>query len=290
VTSAERLSAGGLVGLSILATTLVLHRLTRTRSAADRLRVEAAADSARRVRSEFLETMSHELRTPLNAIIGFSNVLLKNKSGALGARELDYVSRIAVNGTHLLGLIDDVLGFARLQSGRTTFDVGAIWARDVLESVGALARPFAQAKGITCSVQPVDHTIHLAADEARTRFILLQLTTNAIDATLEGRQVTLSCDARDGWVEIHVSDDGPVIPADELSSIFEPFTQVGRALDRPRAGVGLGMAISRELARRMGGELEVVSSEGWGSTFTLRLPSLSGPFPTEATPDDAFSR
>ena len=273
--SSRRIATGSVVGLFMLAITAMLNRVIRSSAAATQRRPESeAADAACLTKREFLDKMSHELRTPLNAIIGFSSILLKNKSGTLGQQELNYVSRIAVNGTHLLKLIDDILGFALLAEGRTEFDLRMVSVRDLLASVESLVAPLAQAKGITCWVQPFDDAIHVVADEERARHILLNLTTNAIRFTPEEGQVTLSCDLRDGWAHLHVSDDGRGIAAEKLSTIFEPFTQVGRALDRPTVGVGLGLAISRDLARGMGGELDVVSSEGWGSTFTLHLPSV----------------
>ncbi|MDB4884212.1 MAG: sensor protein [Gemmatimonadetes bacterium] len=276
MTPPDRSTGGGLVGLSMRAITSTLHRLFRSRLAADRLRAEqAAADTASRMKREFVESMSHELRTPLNAIIGLSNILLKNSAGTLGEKELNYISRIAVNGEHLLKLIDDILSFARLDAGRTYFHMRTISAPELLSSVETLVTPLAQAKGITYSVRPVDDSVCVVADEERARHVLLNLVTNAIKFTPEAGHVSVSCEVRDGWANIDVRDDGRGIPGGMLSTIFEPFTQVGRALNQPAVGIGLGLAISRDLARAMGGDIDVVSAEGQGSTFTLRLPHLA---------------
>jgi signal transduction histidine kinase len=270
--ASKRLAADLLAGLSVLGIAAMIQQFTRTRGAKRRLQeAHAEEEAASHARLEFLEHMHHELRTPLNAIIGFSNILLKNKRGALSAKELNYASRIAVNGTQLLELIDELLRFVPREAERSEFILRTISARELLASVDELMAPLAQASDITFVVQPVDESVHVFADRERVQHILLNLVTNAINFTPGGGHVTLACEASDGRVDIHVSDDGSGMSAETLLTLFEPFSRTGRTFKQAAVGIRLGLAISRDLARGMGGDLDVVSAEGWGSTFTLRL-------------------
>ena len=143
----------------------------------------------------------------------------------------------------------------------------------MLASVEALVAPMAQAKGIAYSVRECDGGIVVAADEERVRQILINLVTNAVKFTHGGGWVAISCETVGDRVRIRVHDNGRGIPADKLETVFDPFMQLGRTLNRPEAGVGLGLAISRDLARGMGGDVTVESTPGQGSIFTLELPA-----------------
>ena len=143
--------------------------------------------------------------------------------------------------------------------------------------VEPLVGPLAEAKGIALSVKDCDPGLHVLGDEERVRQILLNLVGNAIKFTPEGGWILLTCEKDGNWADICVRDNGPGIPREKQQTIFDPFIQVDRRLSNPREGVGLGLAISRDLARAMGGELSVTSVPGEGSTFTLRLPVAREP-------------
>jgi PAS domain S-box-containing protein len=232
----------------------------------------AEAESANRTKAEFLAAMSHELRTPLNAIGGYVDLLDLEIQGPLTDAQRAALTRITANQRHLLTLINDILSFARLEAGRMEFDLRILSAAEILASVESLGAPQAEAKGVAYTVEPCDAALGFYADAERVRQILLNLVSNAVKFTPAGGWVILSCEAVDGWLDLHVRDSGVGIPPDEQERVFDPFQQVGRRLNQPREGVGLGLAISRDLARAMAGDLTVRSTPGKGSIFTLRLP------------------
>jgi PAS domain S-box-containing protein len=233
----------------------------------------ARAEEANRAKMEFLAAMSHELRTPLNAIGGYAQLLELGIHGALTDEQREPLSRIQRSQQHLLGIINDILNFSRIDAGQITYDLATVPVHEVLDSVRQMIAPLADAKGLTfeltgCPVQAVAW-----ADRAKVEQILVNLLSNAVKFTAHGGQVTLGCErAGADRVGLTVRDTGSGIPADQLERIFEPFVQVGRSLTETREGAGLGLAISRDLARAMGGDLSVVSAAGEGSTFTLVLP------------------
>jgi Signal transduction histidine kinase len=249
----------------------------RARQEVDRARADAEAANA--TKSEFLSTMSHELRTPLNAISGYIDLLMMELRGPLTTEQRLDLERIRRANQHLTGLVTDVLNFARLDAGQVELDVEDIELSDVVRDVEALIGPQMSAKRQTFAhhgCADAARSPRLRADGEKLRQILLNLFTNAIKFTDAGGRVTLSCetDGAAGVVRVHVSDTGWGIPAGQLDRIFEPFVQVDRqrTLDSQQ-GVGLGLAISRDLARLMGGELTAQSEPGKGSTFTLVLPA-----------------
>jgi PAS domain S-box-containing protein len=231
----------------------------------------AEAEDANRAKADFLASMSHELRTPLNAIGGYIELLDIGVHGELSDPQREALARVAANQQHLLALINDVLAFAKLEAGQVEFNTAPITACDLLASVEPLVSPLSQAKGITLTAEACDGSIRLLGDEERVRQILLNLVGNAIKFTPQGGWVKLSAERDGGWVNLHVQDNGAGISPEQQRRVFEPFVQVNRRLSRPQEGVGLGLAISRDLARAMGGELTLESREGKGSTFTLRL-------------------
>ena len=266
-------AAASLIALPVLAVTTALYRRAYQREASHWRRCEQASlDVEKRVRSEFLQNMSHELRTPLNAIIGFANILIRNRSETLGEQELVYVSRIVENGTRLLRLVDDLLHLADLEAGGVEVALQPVAVRYLLASVERLVAPLAQAEGVELRVQSSDDSVLVFANEKRAREILLDLATNAVAFTPEGGMVVIACNVRNGWVHIEVRDSGAGMRPDELIAMFEPVTSAEHTRGQPFGNLGLRLTISRALARRMGGQLEVVSTVGQGSTFTLRLP------------------
>ncbi len=257
-------------GTDVTEQVLARHEIERLLSVSESARLES--ELANRAKSEFLAAMSHELRTPLNAIGGYVSLMAMGIHGPVTEDQREALRRVSTNQEHLLTLINEVLTYARLEAGRTEFRIQPLSACTLLLGVEALVAPLAEERGIGYGVRGCDDALMVMADDERVRQILLNLVTNAIKFTAKGGWVELSCDADEQWACLRVRDNGQGIPADKLDTIFDPFTQVGRSFNRPAAGVGLGLAISRDLARGMGGELLVESVLDEGSTFTLRLP------------------
>ncbi|HEX3160914.1 MAG TPA: PAS domain-containing protein [Gemmatimonadaceae bacterium] len=236
-------------------------------------RARAEAEEANRAKSQFLTTMSHELRTPLNAIGGYADLLLMGVRGELAAAQRQDVERMRRSGQHLLVLINDILNFARLEAGQVELHVRDLPVATLLDGLEDLIRPQVAARSIRYRHGGCDAALRMRADAERTRQILLNLLANAVKFTAPGGEVSLACEAAAERVFVHVHDSGRGIPADQLERVFDPFVQVDRQLTpTSQQGVGLGLAISRDLAASMGGTLSVVSTVGVGSTFTLALP------------------
>jgi signal transduction histidine kinase len=236
----------------------------------------ADAESGNRAKSAFLAMMSHELRTPLNAISGYAELLDLGIYGPINDAQRDALRRIGRSQEHLLTLIDDVLGFARIEAGRLTYSVEEIPLAVTLSDVDSIIAPQAQGRHLDYRFQPCDPNVLVRADADKLRQVLLNLLANAIKYNSEGGLVALGCDIGSVEVLVHVTDTGAGIPSERLEHIFEPFVQATRAFNRPDHGVGLGLAISRELAIGMGARLTVKSEVGMGSTFTVILPRSVG--------------
>ena len=232
------------------------------------------ADDANRVKSEFLAAMSHELRTPLNAIGGYTDLLMMELSGPLTPQQHDQLTRIKRSQEHLLGIINDILNFSRIEAGQIVYEFGLVSVIDVAESVMFMIAPQAQAKGLTFERDDTHRGVTVWADKAKLEQVVLNLVSNAVKFTSAGGTVSVDCQSiGDAKVGLSVRDTGTGIPNDQLDAIFEPFVQVGRSLSSNREGTGLGLAISRDLARGMHGDIRVESTLGVGSTFTLILPT-----------------
>jgi PAS domain S-box-containing protein len=243
---------------------------------AERLRHQAAElEVANRAKAQFLAAMSHELRTPLNAIGGYTELLELEVAGPITAQQRDHLSRIRRSQQHLLSIINDILNFSRIEAGQLTYEIGPVPLHDVIESVMQMVAPQASGKGLTFEHAPCPADLVAWADRAKVEQILLNLLSNAVKFTAPGGAVTLSCATLGDGVAVAVRDTGSGIPADQLEAIFEPFVQVGRTLTSTQEGAGLGLAISRDLARAMKGEITVESTLGVGSTFTVKLPSAA---------------
>ena len=248
----------------------VLEQLRNHAEELDQRRHEA--DEANKTKTSFLAAMSHELRTPLNAIAGYVELLLLGVRGPLNDEQAADLHRIRRSQQHLLGLINDILNFSRVDAGHVTYRLDLVSLARVVDTVSLMIMPQAINRGISFKPQPCPPSLVALADASKVEQVLLNLLTNAVKFTLPGGQVELRCDTRDGMVIAEVSDTGVGIPADRLRDIFEPFVQLDRSLENPREGVGLGLAISRDLARGMNGDLTVKSEVGVGSLFTLKLP------------------
>jgi PAS domain S-box-containing protein len=232
----------------------------------------AEADAANKAKSDFLAVMSHELRTPLNAIAGYTQLIAMGVHGPTTPAQRESLERISDAQHHLLGLINQVINLARIEAGAVVYDIRSLDLDVVLRSVEVLVMPQQQAKRITAARAGSVATVRVRADEEKLRQVLLNLLSNAIKFTDTGGRITLEVSTDEARARVHVHDTGRGIPAGKLETIFEPFVQVDPRLTRSEDGAGLGLAISRELARGMGGDLTATSTPGQGSTFTLVLP------------------
>jgi signal transduction histidine kinase len=246
-----------------------LLRLGQAIADADRAR--GAAELANQAKTHFMQAMSHELRTPLNAIVGYTELLEMGISGAVNAAQTRDLGRIMSASRYLLRLVDDVLTTARLEGARPLLLV-AVDVNQVLEEVRVLCALQADEKRITFIVTPSKRDVLVTADLQRVQQILLNLVTNAIKFSPEHGHVALTCDHDDVVGRMCVADTGVGVRHADIDRVFEPFVQIDPYLSNPRQGIGLGLSISRDLARAMRGDVTLRSTLGAGSTFTLSLP------------------
>jgi len=239
-----------------------------------------SAEEANRAKSPFLTTMSHELRTPLNAIAGYVDLLSMEIRGPLVEAQLEDLRRIKKSGQHLLSLINDILNLAKIESGQLDLHIQDVSIAKVFENVDTLVAPQFNSKKINYVFPQCDPSLHVRADGDKLQQIILNVLSNACKFTGEGGRVTVECDtpraSADGdheCVAIVIRDTGRGIAPDKLEKIFEPFVQIDRHLTgASQQGVGLGLAISRDLARSMTGDLVAESVVGVGTTFVLTVP------------------
>lgn len=256
-------------------TVQVQARMEREHRTLELERARADAERANNAKAEFLSSMSHDLRSPLNAVGGYAQLVFDGLYGPTTEQQRNAMSRIMRAQQHLLAVISDILDFARVEAGHVSLDITDVPLNDVLQGVCVMIEPQMAAKNLTyecngCVDNPVVRT-----DRERAVQILLNLLTNALKFTDSG-SVKVDCSANEQSVAINVRDTGRGIPADRVAQIFEPFVQVGRNADEARQGIGLGLAISRQLARNMSGDICVESTDGLGSVFTLELPRAAG--------------
>jgi signal transduction histidine kinase len=266
------------------------------------------AEAASRAKSEFLAIMSHELRTPLNAVLGYSELMELGISGPVTEKMREQIGRIRISATHLLGLVNDILDLAKVEAGRLQVSSSPCSATGTVAAAIALIQPQAAARGLELTVFPTPEPAPIyRGDDERVRQILVNLLSNAVKFTPAGGKIAVEAtwsrtpdpDTRlqptRSYVSFRVSDTGEGIPDAKLLSIFDPFVQAESGHARTREGSGLGLTISRRLARLMGGDLTVRSKLGQGSTFKLWLPAdLSAkdvePAPTIAGESVALQR
>ena len=233
----------------------------------------ARLHSVTEAKSRFLAAISHELRTPLNAILGFSDLLLGPNIGGLSDIQLRYVTNIESSGKHLLTLVNDVLDLTKFEAGRMEFESATFVLHDLLEEVVTTMGPIATQQNVTLDLVAGDPDTRVCADAVRLGQILLNLMSNAIKFNQDGGRVTLKSHETPRQVVIEVTDTGMGIPGAELVNIFDEFNQLNQTSARARSGTGLGLTLSRRLARGMGGTVTVTSEMGVGSTFKVTLPS-----------------
>lgn len=247
------------------------HALERERDELARARLELERSSA--YKSEFLANVSHELRTPLNSSLILAKLLQDNREGNLTAEQIKYAETIYTAGNDLLTLINDILDLSKIEAGQLDVRLETVPIRRTLDELSATFSPIAKQRGLELDAiaEPgLPASIH--TDGGRLQQILKNLLSNALKFTERGGVSLAVRRARDGRVAFDVRDTGIGIPLDQQEVIFEAFRQADGTIDRKFGGTGLGLSISRDLARLLGGDLEVDSAPGRGSTFTLILP------------------
>src|SRR5579864_3816253 len=240
--------------------------------------LQAAAElalEASRAKDAFLATMSHELRTPLNAIIGYCDLMLEDPEHNDPKETAQDLGKIRSSGKHLLGLINDILDLAKIESGRIRLEISDFELSGVVQDLRDLMDPLVQARSNRLAIELAPDLGRMNSDRMRVRQILLNLLSNANkftdrgDITLQAKRETLE---DHDWIEISVTDTGRGISPEDLKKLFQPFFQADASSTRKHEGTGLGLAISRRFANLMGGDIAVQSQLGKGSTFTVRLP------------------
>ena len=251
---------------------------------AARAEAEAArkdADDARRLaeqanaaKGQFLATMSHELRTPLNAIVGYVDLIELGVHGPVTGEQREDLARIRRSEETLRRLIEDLLNFAKLESGKIEYRYDEVRLDQFLATLETFIAPRLVQKNIEYCLDATNASVEVFMDRDKVEQIMLNLLSNAAKFTDRGR-IDVRCVVDEKTFKIDVKDTGPGIDESMLDAIFEPFTQIERSLTRPHEGTGLGLSISRQLARGMGGNISVESVVGSGSTFCLVLPRMN---------------
>jgi two-component system cell cycle sensor histidine kinase PleC len=234
-----------------------------------------AAERANKAKSDFLANMSHELRTPLNAIIGFSDLMLMKFKGPLGHPDYEaYLRDIQKSGTHLLGIINDVLDVARIEAGKTVLNEQEVRAADVAGEVAKIMGPLVERAMVTLSLDIPSDAPLVRADSRALRQILLNLVSNAVKFTPEGGTVTIVFRGEHGrGASFAVADTGIGIAKPDIGKLMQPFSQVDSVYARNHQGAGLGLTLVRAFTDLHGGTVRIESVPGRGTTVTVTLPA-----------------
>jgi len=241
----------------------------RARSEAEVARAEA--ERANNSKTDFLAVMSHELRTPLTAIMGYEELLSDGITGPVTELQRQQLGRINVSARHLLGLIDEILTFARVDIGRERVRWESMSVNHTLTDAAALVQPMAADKNLKFVVELLDEDQPIQTDSTKLRQMLVNLLSNGIKFTDKG-EVRVGCAVNSSTLEIRIADTGVGIAAENIEDVFEPFWQAEQTATRKTGGTGLGLSVTRKLARLLGGDVTVASRMGAGSTFLLALP------------------
>ncbi|MFW6078034.1 MAG: ATP-binding protein [Gemmatimonadota bacterium] len=243
----------------------------RAAIAVDNARLYEEAERASRAKTEFLAVMSHELRTPLTAVIGYADILRSGIDGPVNSAQRQRLDRIEASARHLVELIEEILAFSRMESGRESVRIETVDLAAVAREVAARVRPSAVEEGLEFRLDIPEEPVEAETDAAKVRRILLNLLTNAVRFTPEG-EVVITLEATDRTATFDIRDTGLGMAPEQIEHIFEPFWQAAGALTRETGGTGLGLTVARRLARMLGGDIQVESEVGVGSTFSVRLP------------------
>jgi signal transduction histidine kinase len=235
----------------------------------------ARAEVASQAKSDFLASMSHELRTPLGAIIGYMDLLENGMVGPVQPLQKQYFGRVKAAARHLVHIIEEILTFSRVEAGKEPLQLEKVDAVSLTRTVVELFEPQAGTKALLMRMQLPESPVMLFTDPTKLRQILINVIGNAMKFTERGA-VDICVSASGERVTFVVNDTGPGMTAANLELIFDPFTQLDQSLSRSQGGTGLGLPVSRKLARLLGGDLIVESVPGEGTTFTLWLPIVAG--------------
>jgi len=276
---AQRVSSdrGDELGAVAFAFNAMAEKVDHAISEAERSR--SAALAASNAKSEFLATMSHEIRTPINAMIGYADLLEYGVGGPVTPTQQEHVQRIKRSGRHLVGLVDDVLDFAKIESGQLRVNPQNASALAAVETAASLLLPLIREKGLDLQVDPIPAELSYFGDPQRVEQILVNLISNAVKFTEPGGRIRVRAthaktngSARTIFI---IEDNGIGIAEDHLARIFEPFVQGEQGYTRRKGGSGLGLTISRRLARLMRGDVDAAGNREQGAMFTLTLPAGS---------------
>ena len=270
--AARGLSDGGMV-LTFSDVTALKQRESELAEA------KVAAESASRLKSQFLATMSHELRTPLNAILGFSEVIRDSvfgKGETALAKYAEYAASIHTSGRHLLSLISEILDLSKIEAGSYVLDIVRLDLREILEDVLRIMKPAADQAGVDLRTGLPDASVWLAADARALRQIALNLVANAVKFTPRGGRVAVDLMTKGSIAEFTITDTGIGIAKEHMQTVFELFRQVDSSLSRRHEGTGLGLAISKRLVELHGGTITLESELAVGTCVSVRLPCLAG--------------
>ncbi len=256
----------------------------RTRLEQGLRQAKEQAEAANRAKSGFLAAMSHELRTPLNAVIGFAEIIHQQVLGPIGTPEYgDYAGHILRSGQHLLTLINDILDFARIESGSLRLNVARLDVNALVRGALEMLEPTALQGGVSIAAELPGHPIEIRGDSQRLRQALLHVAGNAVKFTPKGGRVSIN--VRQGpefGAVIAVSDTGIGISPDDMPHVFEAFWQADSGLNRLRQGAGIGLKLARQLVMTHGGQLDLESTPGEGTLVTMSLPAQAPVSPEPA--------
>jgi signal transduction histidine kinase len=235
------------------------------------------AERANRSKAHFVATISHELRTPMNAVLGYTELLTDEIYGPVNELQRDHLGRVRASGKHLLGLIEDLLGYARIEAGEEVVRPESVLLVDIVEESLVLVRPIAMKKGHRIRVEGPAEPIELHTDPRKLRQILVNLLANAVKFSDTGDiLLLLRIEGRNAEVKVYleVTDGGRGIALENQEQVFEPFWQEDPSSTDSSGSTGLGLSVARQLARLLGGDVNVTkSSPGRGSTFVVSLPA-----------------
>ena len=233
------------------------------------------AELANKTKSSFLANMSHELRTPLNAIIGYSELMIEDKTDSSESQKLQDLNNISSSGHHLLSLINDILDISKIEAGKINLSMRETDINRLINETIETIRPSLEKNNDTLVIKNAASLTHAIVDPIRLKQALMNLFSNAVKFTENG-VITITTDHTlhedKTWITIQVMDTGIGIPENEIDILFQPFQQSTTGSEIKYGGTGLGLAISRRVCRLMGGDISIKSIEGEGSTFTIWLP------------------